>query len=482
MAKAKGLSKANKQIISNTVERWVATISDGKPNIEEAKRQLTAAYVSGVGAFRRGMAKTVKDITFYEVDSIAAFMIALGVVRGRMPKRVAVDLCQQINISADFLKPLRRDTLCQWNEQITRWWRRQPTEFGRTWLRVIREEFAAKEKIIATLPDVHRRWWQSRETANDRLMHGINSLNYFSAHLDAWLVDAMGNVIETRVIPSQSGWRERTINERVTEKRRREIEHYLLPGNTSTRSIIGNLADAVNVRDLMSPPDVLGTDNSVFIGEIPLALDAEILCKLLNITDPSVTWEHEVYHHLTAFATFQKSCILLAKRPTIHVNEEGNLHNSAGPAVEWTDGAKVYFNDGHFLSEGGRDIVEHPDRLTTAKILLIRNQETRRIAIERFGWDRFLVEANCPILDRRQNDVDNTIEMLVGPPEADAANGITTQYMMLFCRSTGRRYFLAVPRDIANCEQAQNWMANSGNISSHLLPHANKRIRLVGAS
>ena len=186
-----------------------------------------------------------------------------------------------------------------------------------------------------------------------------------------------------------------------------------------------------------------------------------------------------MFHHCTAFAAFQRSCIILAARPQLSLNEEGNLHSATGPAVSWADGTRLWFNDGHYLNECGERIVMASSTLSTAHILEISNEETRRVAIDRFGWDRFIAEANCPVIDRRTNDIDNTIEMLVGAPDADEGRSRQNK-MVLFCRSTGRRYFLGVPRNVSTCEEAQKWMSNSGN--NPLIPYATMPMRLVGAS
>lgn len=481
MAKQKGLSKAHKQIVTSVVERWENTIFNGQPNIERAKEYLRAGYTNGIGVLRSDRVKEIKNIDFYVVDSLAAFFIAVAVVCGRMTKKAAYELCKQLDIDRGFVRSLRRDTLCRWNSRSRRWWTRINNEFTRVWLRAVREEFAANESLIANTPGFWRRWWLAALRQEDTLAYSLNSPDRFSTGLSAWLTQSIGAHTTQRTMQD---WQGKTISvsERPAELRRRKIQNQLLPDAASTAEITGHLTQAINVDQLLSDESRLpNEDGGVFLdGITTTALDAEILCNMLKLDTPEITWEFEVFHHLTNFATFQRSCVVLAQRPTIHTNEAENLHREDGPAVHWPDGLRLYFNDGHFIDEYGATIVDNPRDLTTQKILQIRNQETRRLAITAFGWERFLVEAECPILDQRQNDVDNTIEMLVGPPTIEANDGSRAAYVMLFCRSTGRRYFLAVPRDVATCEEAQNWMANAGTNLS--LPYAKQPIRLVGAS
>lgn len=482
MAKLKGLSKAHKTIVADTVKRWEDTINVGTPNLELAQTYIRAGYAGGIGAFRKDKHKEIKNIEFHFVDSIAAFMIAIAVVRGRMTKKSAYDLCKQLDISNSFIDKLRKDSLCSWNSHHRNWrWARLNTEFTRTWLRAIHEEYTQHEQLVANTPGFWRRWWSSRNNQrDDALMLRVNQAETFTRYLTSWLIEAMGADVKQSQTTDWSG-RPRTITTRPADDRRREILQELLPDSRTTLAIMGQLVDAVDVQKIASaePPDTIA-DGGLFLDVAPNAIDAEILCKILKIDDPNCTWEHELFHHITNFAAFQKSCVVLASRPTLTLNDEGNLHNTTGPAAYWADGLKLYFNDGHFMEEYGKTIVTAPENLSLQKILQIRNQETRRLAIDAFGWDRFIVEADCPILDRRQNDIDNTIEMLVGPPQAEQAAGSTASYVMLFCRSTGRRYFLAVPRDVNTCDDAQRWMANSGANTS--LSYANKPMRLVGAS
>jgi hypothetical protein len=470
------ISKAHREIVRNTLTRWVHTLTEGAPNVEKAKECIHSAYENGIGAFRTDKHKKM-NVTFHVVSSPISFMIAMSVVRGRMRKRDAETLCKEIGIVPHFLGQLRKDSLTKWNPSRGRWWSEPNSEFTRTWLRAIHEEYMSHEQLAATVNGVTRRWWRSRRTDDMRQAYLMNALNTVMPTLRSMLNDFIGL---DSVTGTTRGWdgRQHTFSTQKAENKFREIANTAIWDSGTTSNAIGEMSRAIDVTDLLRP-ETSAEAGSVFLGNVPKAVDAEILCRILKLDNPSLTWEHEVFHHCTAFAAFQQSCIILADRPTLHLNEEGNLHNTEGPAVSWADGARLWFNDGHYLDEAGKFIVAAPEKLSTQHILQIRNEETRRLAIEKFGWDRFIAEANCPILDRRVNDIDNTIEMLVGPPQ-NQENRVGQNRMVLFCRSTGRRYFLSVPRDVANCEEAQTWMANSGN--NRLVPYAAQPIRLVGAS
>ncbi|NBT75134.1 MAG: hypothetical protein EBT15_04035 [Betaproteobacteria bacterium] len=472
------ISKATRTIVENTVARWLETINEGRPNVTKASDILRAAYESGLGSFRRDRYKK-SPVTFYVAKSPVTFMISMAVVRGRMTKTYARELCKQLEIDSAFLIPLRKDSLLGWNSDRRRWWSNmQNNEFTRTWLRAIREEYMSNEKLVANSFGLSRRWWRNRgQSSEDVVLHKTNNLAITVNLFRSMLNDTIG--LES-VTESFRSWDGSMRNNEVlrTEKKISEIANKIIFDSSSTAGAIGELNRVVSITELNNTSESIA-DDGVWLGSVPQAIDAEILCKLLKIDDPTVTWEHEVFHHCTAFAAFQSSCVVLADRPQIGLNESGNLHSTTGPAVQWADGVKLWFNDGHFMNEGGRKIVERPEQLTTAHIMRIRNEETRRLAIERFGWDRFIAEADCPVLDSRVNDIDNTTEMLVGPPRGQE-NRTGQNRMVLFCRSTGRRYFISVPRDISTCAEAQSWMADAGTTAR--VPYAANPVRVIGAS
>lgn len=457
------------------------TLTEGTPNIEKAKECLLAGYKNGIGAERSDRNKH-EDIAFHVVRSPAALVVATTVVRGRMSKKYATELCAMLGIDAGFLQALRRDTLCKWNSDTNKWWHANKNEFIRTWLRAIHEEYLPREREAAGTVGVSRRWWRARARIENNAMamaYRANDSTLIIPTIRSLLYDHYGldGVTET-----SSGWSGRTLTtttQRADIKLRDLTERAVWESNPTLHAS-NSLRRAVEINDLQQTGNE-DNGNTVFLGMVPKAPDAEILCQILKINSPEMTWEHEVFHHCTAFVTFQKSCILLAERPALRLNDENNLHNTIGPAVEWSDGARLWFNDGHQMDECGKRIVMEPHKLNTTQILQMRNEETRRLAIEGFGWEKFIAEADCPVLDQRRNDVDNTVEMLVGPPRQASDQAFSgPNRIVLFCRSTGRQYFLSVPRDISSCAEAQTWMANSG--SSLTLSYAASPIRVVGAS
>lgn len=72
---------------------------------------------------------------------------------------------------------------------------------------------------------------------------------------------------------------------------------------------------------------------------------------------------------------------------SVHLDGEGRLHNESGPAMEFSDGFKVYFIRG---IEVGRLAIEDPSAIPIAAIRDCKNIEQRRILIERYGRENYI--------------------------------------------------------------------------------------------
>ena len=144
---------------------------------------------------------------------------------------------------------------------------------------------------------------------------------------------------------------------------------------------------------------------------------------------------------LFAAASFRRGAAtttILIERPRLRVRRD-RLHASDQPAVVWSDGSGRWYWDGIAVPER---IAAARDQLTADTVAGIDNQELRRVAVDRLGWERFLATANAEL--RAQDDygklwattvrIDGErvqlVEVVNATPEADGSH---------------RRYFLRVP-------------------------------------
>ena len=124
------------------------------------------------------------------------------------------------------------------------------------------------------------------------------------------------------------------------------------------------------------------------------------------------------------------------------------LHREDGPAFcyekiqEWhLNGVKVT-----------QEIVMNPEKISLSQIQKSRNTEFRTVAIEQYGWHRYLADTKAKMLDSRHNEVENTKEALFFTKSFGNRLVVTCP--------TGRIFTLGVPSDVMTCDQAQRWLGN----------------------
>ncbi|MEV4359483.1 DUF6745 domain-containing protein [Nonomuraea sp. NPDC049625] len=157
--------------------------------------------------------------------------------------------------------------------------------------------------------------------------------------------------------------------------------------------------------------------------------------------------------------------VMLCPRPAeLHLEQVGEgaravhrPHRADGPTAGWSDGFGVYFWHGTHVP---RAVID--DTLTTDEILRETNAEIRRCAIERRGWDRFIIEAGLEQIGPAVPDPGNPGQTLTlhDVPEDIYA----THVRVLLCTNgtverdgTRRRFGLTVPADCSDPIQAAAW-------------------------
>ena len=102
----------------------------------------------------------------------------------------------------------------------------------------------------------------------------------------------------------------------------------------------------------------------------------------------------------------------------------------------------------------GERIAFRPETITVAEVLGERNAERRRVLLERFGFERFMLEAGAAVVDR-DRDAGGERQLLRLKLKGDE----DLVCVAVSCPSTGRRYLLRVPPDMRTCRQAVAWAA-----------------------
>ena len=139
--------------------------------------------------------------------------------------------------------------------------------------------------------------------------------------------------------------------------------------------------------------------------------------------------------------------VVCVPKPRLYRGERDRLHRVDGRAVEFPDGTGYWFFQGVRVTE---QIILKPNTLNPEQILAERNTEVRRVMIERFGLDRFIIGSNAKVLDSDQDG----LRVLYRIPLAGDEPIVSVRVQ---CPSTGQVYFLRVPPQIDTCAKAVAW-------------------------
>ena len=92
---------------------------------------------------------------------------------------------------------------------------------------------------------------------------------------------------------------------------------------------------------------------------------------------------------------FENICFICNRPTEIHQTTDNRLHCETGPALLFSDGYSIYAYKGILVS---KQVIMAPNSLTVKQIIKEKNQEVRRVMIERFGQVRFLKESGASLI------------------------------------------------------------------------------------
>lgn len=479
------LSRKHKSAIIKVISKWRDAFAGINPvNHDRIRELINIAYSKKTKQVRvknkrsRQFWHTVKlgEPAIHFLGSPVAFDIAQAVCRGRLAKRDAEVLCVSYGIDKSFVAALRRDQMTSSFGQHH--WHRGTSALTDVWKATLEDVVngaqsaafnpAPDEDGPATTRDAARRHKQFAAAFPDMPGLSRNTRIREIQNNDFGMTKGVHKTIGPVTVQTMKAFSCRepahSFNQQLLQ----------IPWSSGANSATLSRCERASV----------GGWGSNY-------MDAEIVYELMGIKDVHQTWAYELMREAHLVMCFQKQVLVLAERPTVHLNADGELHNDEGPAVHWADGAKQYYLDGHELGHLGELIVDHPEQLTLEHINNEENEEVKRLAIEQYGWGRYLEDIGARVVDRRDNAVDNTIEALVsvrtkfyrrqwGWRSQPEETTIEQRKLILSCRSTARQYFLAVPETVRNCEEGQHWMAEGAN-TRHVAA-LNRPVRVIGAS
>jgi hypothetical protein len=103
--------------------------------------------------------------------------------------------------------------------------------------------------------------------------------------------------------------------------------------------------------------------------------------------------------------------------PTVIGRDEGNRsHSAKGPAIAWSDGWAVFNHHGMSIPA---EFIEHPERITRARILEERNAEMRRVMIEIYGVARYVQDSGAEVVHEDKDPLGHPRRLLRAPAPGD---------------------------------------------------------------
>jgi hypothetical protein len=156
---------------------------------------------------------------------------------------------------------------------------------------------------------------------------------------------------------------------------------------------------------------------------------------------------------------------LLIERPRLWAARQ-RLHRADGPAVVWPDGSGRWYWQNVTVPA---KLVERRNDLTAELIAEVDNQELRRIALERLGWERFLETAEAEL--RAQDDYGRlwTTQIRL---DGERTHVVEVVNATAEPDGTYRRYFLRVPPGARTAREAVAWTFGFENADEYVVAAA----------
>jgi hypothetical protein len=143
--------------------------------------------------------------------------------------------------------------------------------------------------------------------------------------------------------------------------------------------------------------------------------------------------------------------LVLSDRPEVlRLDERGVPHAAGGPALAWRDGWQAWAWHGVLVP---REVIEAPETITVESIHAEPDVEVRRVALERFGVERYLYAADVTTVHRDGYGVLYSAPV----PGDEPIVMVEVTNMTPEPDGTYKRYLLRVPPTMRTAHEAVAW-------------------------
>lgn len=156
-------------------------------------------------------------------------------------------------------------------------------------------------------------------------------------------------------------------------------------------------------------------------------------------------------------------CMVSDRPSKILVDAENRAHCENGPSHEWRDGWKLYYWHGLAVPDELIYVIESPEKITIEAINSQKNSELKRMMVERFGHQRYLLESKAQLIDKCAAD-----HPVIGMRTA-ALYKIDDMFLLDLLNSTPepdgtvKRYTIPINGNAYNGDAGRNCMAASAS-------------------
>jgi hypothetical protein len=149
-------------------------------------------------------------------------------------------------------------------------------------------------------------------------------------------------------------------------------------------------------------------------------------------------------------------CAIVIRRPSVLlVDDDGNMHSSTGPCIQWADGECDYAHHGTWIP---KRMVEAPTSYTKEEYLAITNTEERRALSEIAGWNWVLELLGGSSLDRWVDPATGLSYELLG---CDGGQRLLRKQSPPLANGTQPFYVEPVHEDLRTAQAARKWQATT---------------------
>jgi hypothetical protein len=143
-------------------------------------------------------------------------------------------------------------------------------------------------------------------------------------------------------------------------------------------------------------------------------------------------------------------CIVSDRPEVLLVDDQNRPHCDNGPFCKWRDGSSLYAVHGVRVPAY---VIEYPNHITVERIEAESNAEVRRVMIERYGLDRYLLDAHA------QKVHEDDFGVLYRKDVKDDEPIVMVKVVNSTPETTGefKDYFLRVPPNITRAKEGVAW-------------------------